>query len=104
MFDDAPQTVSMSSDDDFLPRLELRNDGLIPVGKSPFDGQLQGLELGEFLGFGTVRVSGVFDDVVVIFVVGFHGWRRGVEGSSPDLHLLFAILGRGFGLVHASET
>ena len=82
----------------------LRDDGLVPVGQGPVDGQLQGLEHGELFLGGSVLVAGVVDDGVVVGVVRLHGRGRRVERPPPDLHLLLAVLGRRLGLVQPGQT
>ena len=85
------ERVSVGSDEDLLSILDLRHDGLIPVGKGALDGQLERLEHGEFGLGGSISVPGVLDDVIVVRVVLLHGRGRDVEGATPDFDLFFAL-------------
>lgn len=104
VLDNSSQAVSMSGNDDLLALLQLWNDYVVPVGQSSLDGELERLKLGELLGFWSVLVPRVLDNVLVVLVICLH-WRRwGVERSSPDLHLLLAVFRSGLGLVHPGKT
>ncbi len=49
----------------------------------------------------TLLVLAHLADGGVEVVLGVHGWRWGVIGASPDLHLRLAVFGRRLGLVEA---
>lgn len=104
MLDDSSERVSVSSDDDLLAFLQLRDDDVVPVRQGSLDGELQRLEFGELVLWRSVLVDRVFNDVFEVLVVGLHRWWWSVEGSSPYLHLLLSVLLGSFGLVHAGQA
>jgi len=87
VLDNAPKGVPMSGNENALPLLDHRDDGVIPIGKSSFDGQFQRLKHGKFffarLG-GVTRI--VHDDFVEITRL-VQWWWGDVEASAPDLDL-----------------
>lgn len=104
MLDNAAQTVAVSCDQDTLALLQLWNDDIVPVWQCALNGQLERLKLGELLWLGSLGVTGVLVNGVIVGMTGFHWWWWGVEAAAPDLHLSLAVLGSGFGLVQTSQT
>ena len=97
MLDDSSQRVSVSCDQDLLAGLDLGHDHVVPVGQRALDCQLEGLEHRELLGLRLLGITRVFDDDVVVRVLGVHGGWRDVEGTAPNLQIrmfltLFLIL------------
>lgn len=81
----------MSRDEDLLSVLDLRDDGLVPVGKGSLDGELEGLKHGK-LGLGrTLSIPGILDNVLVVRVILLHGRRGHVKGAPPDFDLLLTL-------------
>lgn len=104
MFDNATQTVAVRSDDDLLALLQLRHNHIVPVWQRTCDGQFQRFEFGELFWFWVASVAWIFGDGIVVWMIGFHWWWRCVETATPDLNLLFTVLGSRLGLIQTSQT
>ena len=87
VLDDAPKGVAMSSDENALPFLDLRNDGVVPEWERALDGQFQGFKQREFLFGRSVGVARILHDDLVVLARFFQRRRRHVEATAPNLNL-----------------
>ena len=96
--DERTQGVAVCGDEDGLAGFEVRNDDVLEVGNDTGDAGLEGLRRGQFVGRNGLEHLLVLR--VALVVVSQCG-RSDVEGTSPDLDLVVAVLGGGLSLVEA---
>lgn len=134
MLHDAPQAVSMGSDQDSLSLLDLRNNLFVPERKSPGNGVLKAFTAGELVlcqisvtpvlsenkrvgnvsnisttradsyTSGSVFLGRHLADFLIKGMLLIHGWWRNIKGAPPDLDLSFSVFGSCFSLVQARQA
>ena len=90
----------MRGDENGLAGFEVRNDDVFEIRHHAGDARLQGLGRGKFVCRDGLEHLLVLR--VALVIVSQFG-RSDVEGTSPDLDLVVAVLGGGLGLVEALE-
>jgi uncharacterized protein DUF4139 len=100
VLDERAQAVAVGGDEHALAAAQGGGDLALPVGQEAPHRVFQALGEGDLFG-PQLRVAGVAPGPAL--VVAGEGRRRDVVAAPPDLHLLFAVLLHGLGLVEALQ-
>lgn len=101
VFDEGAEAVAVGGDEEAFAAAEGWGEFVMPAGEDAVEGVVEGFGVGGEVEGGGFGVAGV--EAGVCGVVGVEGGRRSVVGSAPDVDLLVAVLGGGFGFVEALE-
>ena len=101
VFDERAQAVAVRGDEDVFALTQFGRDVAVPIGQNAGDGVFQAFTDRYFS-----RRNFAVATVVcrVVFACFVDGGRRHVEAAAPDVDLVVAVFGGGFGFVQSLQA